>query len=81
MVRHRFRGMAFESREWKLQFPIQSRRLEGRSWLQDLDNTINQIPHWILWSGLAAFIVLVFAFMVLFAWLRARGRFILLIVL
>src|SRR6266403_1253884 len=45
-------------------------------WLQDLDNTINQIPHWILWSGLAAFIVLVFAFMVLFAWLRARGRFI-----
>jgi len=45
-------------------------------WLQDLDNTINQIPHWILWSGLAVFIVLVFALMILFAWLRARGRFI-----
>ncbi|PYS71079.1 MAG: hypothetical protein DMF73_11485, partial [Acidobacteria bacterium] len=43
---------------------------------QDLHNTINQIPHWILWSGLAVFIVLVFAVMILFAWLRARGRFI-----
>jgi hypothetical protein len=45
-------------------------------WLQDLHDTINQIPHWILWCGLAAFIGLVFAFMILFAWLRARGRFI-----
>jgi hypothetical protein len=45
-------------------------------WLQDVDNTINQIPHWILWSGLAVLIVLVFALMILFAWLRARGRFI-----
>jgi hypothetical protein len=46
------------------------------SWLQDLDNTVNQIPHWILWSGLAVFVVLVFTLMILFVWLRARGRFI-----
>lgn len=44
-------------------------------WFQDLSDTINQIPHWILWSGLAAIIVLVVALMILFAWLRARGRF------
>ena len=44
-------------------------------WLQGLGDTINQIPHWLLWSGLAVFIALVFALMILFAWLRARGRF------
>jgi hypothetical protein len=54
----------FNRRDWK-----------DVPWLQDLHDTINQIPHWILWSGLALFIVLVFAFMILFAWLRARGRF------
>ncbi len=44
-------------------------------WFQDLSDTINQIPHWILWSGLAAIIVLVITLMIVFAWLRARGRF------
>ena len=44
-------------------------------WLQDVNDTISQIPHWILWSGLAVIIVLVVALMILFAWLRARGRF------
>ena len=44
-------------------------------WLQGLGDTINQVPHWLLWSGLAVFIALVFALMILFAWLRARGRF------
>jgi hypothetical protein len=45
-------------------------------WFQDLRDTIDQIPHWILWSGLAVILVLVFALIILFAWLRARGRFI-----
>ncbi len=44
-------------------------------WFQDISDTINQIPHWILWSGLAVIIVLVVALMILLAWLRARGRF------
>ena len=44
-------------------------------WFQDLNDTISQIPHWILWSGLIVIIVLVVALMVVFAWLRARGRF------
>jgi hypothetical protein len=44
-------------------------------WFQDLHDTFDQIPHWILWSGLVVIIVLVFALMILFAWLRARGRF------
>src|SRR5882762_4652896 len=43
-------------------------------WLQDLDNTINQIPHWILWSGLAAFIVFVLGYVVLFALLPVPTR-------
>jgi len=45
-------------------------------WFQDLHDTIDQIPHWILWSGLVVIFVLVFALIILFAWLRARGRFI-----
>ena len=45
-------------------------------WFQDLTDAINQIPSWIFWSGLSAIIVLVLAFMIVFAWLRARGRFI-----
>ena len=45
------------------------------SWFQDLDDMITQIPHWILWSGLGVIIVLVSAFIIVFAWLRARGRF------
>lgn len=44
-------------------------------WFQDFKNTIGQIPHWMLWSGLAAIIVLVITLMIVFAWLRARGRF------
>jgi hypothetical protein len=42
---------------------------------QDLRDTINKIPHSILIFCLVAFIVLVFAVVILFAWLRARGRF------
>src|SRR3979411_2838561 len=45
-------------------------------WFQDLIDTISQIPHWILWCGLAVFIVLLLALLILFAWLRARGRFV-----
>src|SRR5438034_6803059 len=35
-------------------------------WFQDLSETISQIPHWILWSGLIAIILLVFALIILF---------------
>jgi hypothetical protein len=45
-------------------------------WFQDLNDMINQIPHWIFWSGLVVIIVLVVTLMIVFAWLRARGRFI-----
>jgi len=48
---------------------------KGVPWFQGLDNTINQIPHWILLTGLGVIIALVFALMIVFAWLRARGRF------
>jgi len=44
-------------------------------WFQDLHDTFDQIPHWILWSGLVVIIVLLLALIILFAWLRARGRF------
>jgi hypothetical protein len=44
-------------------------------WFQDLRETFNQIPHWILWSGLTVIVVLVISLMIVFAWLRARGRF------
>src|SRR5213596_1850608 len=50
---------------------------KGVPWFQGLDNTINQIPHWILLTGLGVIIALVFALMIVFAWLRARGRFLL----
>ena len=54
----------FNRRDWK-NFP----------WFQDLNDAFDQIPHWILWSGLGVIIVLVLALMIVFAWLRARGRF------
>jgi len=40
-----------------------------------LNETISQIPHPILITGICALIVVVLLFIVLFAWLRARGRF------
>src|SRR4051794_10201692 len=42
---------------------------------QDLASAIRQIPHWILILGIVVVVLLVFAITVLFAWLRARGRF------
>jgi len=45
------------------------------SWFQDLKDSFNQVPHWILWSALTVIIVLVIALMIVCAWLRARGRF------
>ena len=42
-----------------------------------LSETIGQIPHPILITGICILICLVLLFIVLFAWLRARGRFIL----
>jgi len=40
-----------------------------------LNETISQIPHPILITGICALIVVVLLLIVLFAWLRARGRF------
>jgi hypothetical protein len=48
---------------------------KGVPWFPDFNDTIDQIPHWILWSGLGVIILLVLALMIVFAWLRARGRF------
>jgi hypothetical protein len=44
-------------------------------WFQDFSDTISEIPHWILWSGLFVIIVLMLALIIVFGWLRARGRF------
>jgi len=44
---------------------------------QAVSDVINQIPHWILFSGLGVIVALVFAVVIVFAWLRARGRFML----
>jgi len=43
--------------------------------LQDINSTINQIPHWIVLSGLIVLICLVLGLIIVFAWLRARGSF------
>ena len=40
-----------------------------------LNETISQIPHSVLIAGICAFIAVVLFLVVLFAWLRARGRF------
>jgi hypothetical protein len=47
----------------------------GRSDWKELSDTINQIPHWLLVLGISVLVVLAIVLAVLFAWLRARGRF------
>jgi hypothetical protein len=42
---------------------------------QDFRDTINQIPHAVLLVGVVIFILLIVAIIIVFAWLRARGRF------
>ena len=49
--------------------------LKGTPGFQDMVDWINQIPHWILLTGASVLVVLILTFVVLFAWLRARGRF------
>ncbi len=44
---------------------------------QKLNETIGQIPHPVLITGICVLICVVLLLIVLFAWLRARGRFIL----
>src|SRR5207244_12575298 len=49
-------------------------RYRGSDWknvpiLQDLENTVAQVPHWILWFGLGAIILLLFVLAILFVWL------------
>ncbi len=43
---------------------------------QNLIDAIHQIPHWIIVVGASFLVVLLITIMVVFAWLRARGRFI-----
>ena len=43
--------------------------------LQDLSERFSEVPHWILFTGIAGIFVLLLAVMIVFAWLRARGRF------
>ena len=43
---------------------------------QGVRDTINQIPHSVLIFSIAGFVVVVLALIVLFVWLRSRGRFI-----
>jgi len=45
-------------------------------YLQDFNEWLGQIPHGLLLGGIAAFIALLLAVGVVFAWLRARGKFI-----
>jgi hypothetical protein len=42
---------------------------------QEFHDTISQIPTWVLISGGIALVLLLIVLLVLFAWLRARGRF------
>ncbi len=54
--------------------------LRGNDWkgvpgAQDLRDKISQIPHSLLILGIVVFIVLLLALLLVFAWLRARGRF------
>src|SRR6266496_3786835 len=53
-------------------FNYQDNRREG---VQKLNEAISQIPHPILVTGVCVLIAFVLVLIVLFAWLRARGRF------
>ena len=46
----------------------------GSDW-KELSDAINQIPHWLLVLGVSVLVVLFIVLAVVFAWLRARGRF------
>lgn len=53
----------------------------GRDWkdtpfVQDFSEWLGGIPHWLLFGGIAALVVLILTIVIVFAWLRARGRFI-----
>ncbi len=50
-------------------------RYNRREDFQKLNETISQIPHSVLVTGICALIAVVLLLVVLFAWLRARGRF------
>src|SRR5438094_4044510 len=50
-------------------------RYNRREEFQKLNETISQIPHSVLVTGICALIAVVLLLVVLFAWLRARGRF------
>jgi hypothetical protein len=54
-----------------------NQRSDLREWhgFQNLIDEINQIPHWIIVLGVGSLVTLILAIAVVFAWLRARGRF------
>src|SRR5947207_2972611 len=42
---------------------------------RELIDALNQVPHWLLIVGVVVIFLLVLAVIIIFAWLRARGRF------
>jgi hypothetical protein len=44
-------------------------------WIQNLNDTLHQIPIWIIFAVGIALLILIFGLAILFAWLRARGAF------
>jgi hypothetical protein len=60
-------GYNYQSRRW--------RNVEDNPPVQRAMDFIHQIPMWMLVSGVALIVILFLALLLLFAWLRARGRF------
>ena len=50
--------------------------LKGVPFFQHLEETLSQIPYWMIFVSIAAIFFLLLTIMIVFAWLRARGRFI-----
>ena len=75
MARNRFRCLACESSRWRrigsFNYPE-----NGREDADKLNETIGQIPQPIFITGICVLVCFVLLLIVLFAWLRARGRFI-----
>ena len=55
-------------------FNFRSNDAGGSDW-KELSDAINQIPHWLLVLGVSVLVVSLIVLAVVFAWLRARGRF------
>ena len=76
MARNRFCCLACKPRcRWAESATSTIRTIDGKA--RRVQRAIGQIPQPILITGICVLICLVLLFIVLFAWLRARGRFIL----